>query len=113
VIECTGAGTVVLDVLRHTAPDGIVCLTGVSSGGRTIKLDIGGLNREMVLENHVVFGSVNANRRHYRAAAEALAKADKSWLSRLITRRVPLARWREAFEQRPGDIKVVADFSGA
>ena len=62
---------------RRTAPDGIVCLAGVSSGGHKIKFDIGDLNREMVLENHVVFGSVNANRRHYRAAAEALAKADK------------------------------------
>jgi hypothetical protein len=37
----------------------------------------------------------------------------KAWLARLITRRVPLARWREAFEQRPGDIKVVVDFSEA
>ena len=52
----------------------------------------------MVLENDVVFGSVNANRRHYRAAADALAKADKDWLGRLITRRVPLDRWQEAFE---------------
>jgi glucose 1-dehydrogenase len=110
VIECTGAGSVVLDVLRRTAPDGIVCLAGVSSGGRKIELDIGDLNREMVLENHVVFGSVNANRRHYQAAAEALAKADKNWLARLITRRVALKRWREAFEQRDGDIKVVLDF---
>ena len=100
VIECTGAGSVVLDVIGRTAPDGIVCLAGVSSGGHKISFDIGDLNRDMVLENHVVFGSVNANRRHYRAAAEALAKADKDWLGRLITRRVPLARWREAFEQR-------------
>ena len=111
VIECTGAGAVVLDVLGRTAPDGIVCLAGVSSGGHKINFDIGDLNRDMVLENHVVFGSVNANRRHYRAAAEALAKADKDWLGRLITRRVPLDRWREAFEQRPDDIKVVVDFA--
>ena len=66
----------------------------------------------MVLENDVVFGSVNANRRHYRAAAEALAKADKDWLARLITRRVPLSRWREAFEPRDDDVKVVARFRG-
>jgi glucose 1-dehydrogenase len=111
VIECTGAGSVVLDVVDRTAADGIVCLAGVSSGGRKIKLDIGDLNREMVLENHVVFGSVNANRRHYRAAAEALAKADKKWLDRLITRRVPLDNWREAFELRPDDIKVVVDLT--
>jgi glucose 1-dehydrogenase len=111
VIECTGAGPVVLDVLGRSTPDGIVCLAGVSSGGHRVKFDIGGLNRDMVLENHTVFGSVNANRRHYRAAAEALARADKNWLARLITRRVPLARWREAFTPQPGDIKVVVDFS--
>ena len=93
------------------APDGIVCLAGVSSGGHKHQFDVGDLNRGMVLENHVVFGSVNANRRHYRAAAEALAKADKNWLGRLITRRVPLARWHEAFEQRDDDIKVVVDFT--
>jgi glucose 1-dehydrogenase len=111
VIECTGAGSVVLDALSRASPDGIVCLAGVSSGGHKIDLDIGDLNRGMVLENHVVFGSVNANRRHYRAAAEALAKADKSWLAGLITRRVPLDRWREAFETHPNDIKVVLDFA--
>ncbi len=111
VIECTGAGSVVLDGIGRAAPDGVVCLAGVSSGGHKIKFDIGDLNRDMVLENHVVFGSVNANRRHYRAAAAALAKADKDWLSRLITRRVRLERWREAFEPRPDDIKVVVDFA--
>lgn len=112
VIECTGASTVIRDVLGRTTPDGIVCLAGVSSGGHEIGFDIGDLNRSLVLENHVVFGSVNANRRHY-AAAEALAKADKSWLDRLIARRVSLARWREAFENRSDDIKVVLEFSEA
>jgi glucose 1-dehydrogenase len=111
VIECTGASSVVLDVMGQNAPQGIVCLTGVSSGGHKLKFDVGELNRSMVLENDVVFGTVNANRRHYRAAAEALAKADKDWLSRVITRRVPLARWQEAFEPRPDDIKVVLDFA--
>jgi len=99
--------------MSRTAPDGIVCLAGVSSGGHKLSFDVGDLNRTMVLENDVVFGSVNANRRHYRAAAEALAKADKNWLARLISRRVPLSRWREAFEQRPDDIKVVVDFAEA
>ncbi len=111
VIECTGAGTVVLDVLRRNAPTGIVCLTGVSSGGHTLDFDVGGFNRDMVLENDLVFGTVNANRRHYHAAADALAKADKDWLAGLITRRVPLDRWREALESRPDDIKVVLDFN--
>jgi glucose 1-dehydrogenase len=101
----------VLDAMSRTAPDGIVCLAGVSSGGHTLNFDVGALNRTMVLENDVVFGSVNANRRHYRAAAGALAKADRTWLQGLITRRVPLARWEEAFEPRDDDVKTIIDFT--
>jgi threonine dehydrogenase-like Zn-dependent dehydrogenase len=111
VLECTGAAAVVLDVMSCTAPNGIVCLAGVSSGGHTLRFDVGALNRDMVLENDVVFGSVNANRAHYQAAAAALAKADKAWLNRLISRRVPLERWNEAFERRDDDVKVVIEFN--
>jgi len=57
-----------------------------------------------------VFGSVNANRRHYELATRSLADADRSWLQRLISRRVPLSNWQEALERRPDDIKVVIDF---
>ncbi len=92
-------------------PNGIVCLTGVSSGGRTIPVDAGALNRELVLENNVVFGSVNANRRHYEQAAAALGRADAGWLDRLITRRVPLALWADALERRQHDVKTVLTFS--
>jgi threonine dehydrogenase-like Zn-dependent dehydrogenase len=111
VIECTGANSVVLDVIQRVAPDGIVCLAGVSAGGHTVDVDVGALNRGLVLKNDTVFGSVNANRRHYRDAADALAKADKAWLSRVISRRVPLSRWQEALETRPDDVKVVLDFA--
>ncbi|AXK81000.1 theronine dehydrogenase [Pseudolabrys taiwanensis] len=110
VIECTGAGSVVRDVMDRTTADGVVCLAGLTSGSHELTFDIGDLDRSMVLENHAVFGSVNANRRHYAAAAAALAKADRDWLAGLITRRVPLSRWREAFERRNDDIKVVLDF---
>jgi threonine dehydrogenase-like Zn-dependent dehydrogenase len=111
ILECTGAGQLVLDAMRCSAPGGIVCLTGVSSGGRTLEIDAAALNRVMVLENDVVFGAVNANRRHYEAAAEALTAADPSWLERLITRRVPLERWPEAMVRRPGDVKPVIDLT--
>jgi threonine dehydrogenase-like Zn-dependent dehydrogenase len=111
IIECTGANLVVLDVIQRVAPDGIVCLAGVSAGGHTVDVDVGALNRGLVLKNDAVFGSVNANRRHYRDAADALAKADKAWLSRVISRRVPLSRWREALETLPDDVKVVLDFA--
>jgi threonine dehydrogenase-like Zn-dependent dehydrogenase len=108
-IECTGVGQLVFDAMAHVAPGGVVCLTGVSSGGRTLEVDAGSLNRSMVLENEAVFGSVNANRRHYEAGAEALAKASRSWLAALVTRTVPLDRFAEALERRPDDVKVVIE----
>ena len=111
VMECTGATAVIAGVLGNVAPNGMVCLLGVSPLGRQAQLDLGRLNRAMVLENQVVFGSVNANRAHYEAAAAALAAADPAWLARLISRRVPLTRWAEALERRPDDIKVVIDFT--
>jgi threonine dehydrogenase-like Zn-dependent dehydrogenase len=111
IIECTGATPVIAEVVTRSAPSGIVCLAGVSSGGHEISLDLGGLNRTMVLENDIVFGSVNANRRHYEAAAAALAAADKGWLGRLITRRVKLDDWHAALTRQPDDVKVVVAFS--
>ena len=109
VIEATGASRVVFETLCNTNHYGIVCLTGVSSAGRRLNTDIGALNRELVLENDAVVGSVNANLRHYRHAADAMARADISWLERLITRRVPLSRAPEAFDARDNDVKVVID----
>ncbi|MEV4801299.1 glucose 1-dehydrogenase [Nonomuraea sp. NPDC049421] len=110
IIECTGAGQLVIDSLTTTAAVGIVCLCGLAPGGRTHRVDAGVMNRDIVLENDVVFGTVNANLRHFRAAAEALARADQGWLERLITRRVPLTRALEAFEPAK-DVKAVIDLT--
>jgi threonine dehydrogenase-like Zn-dependent dehydrogenase len=109
IIEATGAEQVVAEAMAHNAAFGIVCLTGVSPSGRPLTVDLGGLNRDIVLENDVVFGTVNANLRHYALAAEALATADRAWLERLITRRVPLEDFQQALERQPDDIKVVLD----
>jgi glucose 1-dehydrogenase len=111
VMECTGAPAVIGALLGRTAPGGIICLLGVSTPGHDIGVDIGKVNRNVVLDNDVIFGSVNANHAHYQTAAEALAAADRDWLVGLITRRVPLDNWNEALQHRPGDIKVIIEFS--
>ena len=108
-IECTGVGQLIFDVMEHAGANGVVCLTGVSSGGRDIDIDAGALNRRLVLENDVVFGSVNANRRHYEMGAKALADADTGWLGRVVTRRVPLDDWKSAYTRQPDDVKVVLE----
>jgi threonine dehydrogenase-like Zn-dependent dehydrogenase len=111
LIECTGVPAVIRACLGATAPAGITCLTGVTEPGTVVDLDIGRINRTTVLDNDCVFGTVNANRRHYEMAAQSLAQADQGWLAQLITRRVPLDRFSEALEHRKGDIKVIVDFT--
>jgi threonine dehydrogenase-like Zn-dependent dehydrogenase len=110
IIECTGIPSVIAALLPQVAPDALICLTGVGAPHRCA-FDIGLFNRNLVLNNGAVFGSVNANLHHYRMAADALARADAGWLARLITRRVPLSRFAEALDGRKGDIKVVIEFA--
>jgi glucose 1-dehydrogenase len=113
VIEATGVGSLVFAALESTAAYGITCLTGVSPRGRSISIDAGSLNRELVLENDAVVGSVNANVDHYRAAASALREADLGWLGRLVSRRVPLAQAPDAFVRQEDDVKVVLTLDAA
>jgi threonine dehydrogenase-like Zn-dependent dehydrogenase len=110
VVECTGVAELVAGAMQHTAPGAIVCLTGVAPS-RNLSVDVGALNNELVLENDVVFGSVNANRRHFEQAVESLRKADQDWLRKLITRTVPFDNWQEAIEKGDDDIKVVVEFA--
>jgi glucose 1-dehydrogenase len=110
VLECTGVPELVVDAVARTAPGAVACLLGVSPRGRTLTVDVGALNNELVLENDVVLGSVNANQRHFSAAADALAGADRGWLEGLITRRVPPDRWGDALDKRPDDIKTIIEF---
>jgi threonine dehydrogenase-like Zn-dependent dehydrogenase len=111
IIECTGVGQVIVDSIRQIGSGGVLCLTGVGSGGQTSGPPAADIATELVLHNNVVFGSVNANRRHFYRAAQALAAADPEWLTRLLTRRVAPGNIDEAFNREPGDIKVVVDFT--
>jgi glucose 1-dehydrogenase len=90
VIECTGVGALVFRTAKLLAPSDA-------------------LNKELVLENSAIVGSVNAGRRHYIDGVQALRKADRAWLSELVTRRVPLSDWTGALTKSPDDVKVVVD----
>jgi threonine dehydrogenase-like Zn-dependent dehydrogenase len=111
VIECTGHPQLLLDLGDEDVPGRIICLTGVSDPGPPSPVDVGLVNRRMVLGNGVVFGTVNANRRHYAQGASGLAQADPDWLSGLISRRVGLDRWQDAYRPQPGQIKTVLSFA--
>ena len=110
IIECTGYVQMLLEAGPRNVRHRITCLTGVSAAGSEAAVDPGLLNRNMVLQNSVIFGSVNANRHHYELAAKALAEADPGWLADLITRQVPLGQWDDAYTRKPDDIKTILNF---
>jgi glucose 1-dehydrogenase len=111
VLECTGAGDLVVELARLLAQAGVLCLVGISSDHRRLLVNVDLIGASMVLRNLVLFGTVSAARRHYEQAVEALAAADPAWLGALISRRVPLSSWQHGFTPGPGDVKVVVDLT--
>ena len=95
-------------------PNGIVCLTGVSGGTRSLQVSADHLNLEMVLQNKVVFGTANANRRHFESGIVHLKEIEVRWpglLSRLITRRVSMTGFTEALERSPESVTSVVEIA--
>ena len=111
VVECTGVAHLIRDAAVAAAPGGIVCLTGVGPSETLSPVASSTLASDAVLKNLVVFGSVNANRRHYYRAAQVLGRADRSWLEQLVTRSVGPGEYERALEREPDDIKVVIEFA--
>ena len=111
ILECTGAGQLVIELAGKLAQTGVLCLIGISSAQRRLPVDVNRVAASMVLANSVIFGTVSAARRHYEQAVEALARADPAWLGALITRRVPLSAWHQVLTREPGDVKVTVDLT--
>ena len=112
VLECTGDADLMMAVPAVTGPNGIVCLTGVADKGHQVVVN-SDLARNLVLENRIVVGTVNSNRRHYEEAAGVLALTDQTWLGRVVNRRIPVEDWKEAYTRHPDDVKTVIQFYDA
>jgi len=110
IVECTGVGSVIADSIQKVGAGGIICLTGIGAGGvagrATADMAAGA-----VLKNNVIVGSVNSNKRHWYRAGENLARSDREWLGRLITRCEKPENFQQALERRPDDVKVIIQFS--
>jgi threonine dehydrogenase-like Zn-dependent dehydrogenase len=113
IVECTGVGQVIADSVASIGAGGVVCLTGVGTGGRTGTIPVADIAAHIVLGNQVFVGSVNANKRHWYKAGQVLARADREWLARLVTRRERPEDFSRALRRTPDDIKVVVQFAEA
>jgi threonine dehydrogenase-like Zn-dependent dehydrogenase len=110
VIEAAGDAQLMADALALVRRSGIVCLLGIDGRDQRVALDGRILGVDMILENRVVFGSVNAHRSDWRDGVAALDRARERWpgaLEALVTRRVPLDRFEEALDNRGGKATLV------
>lgn len=106
-LECSGTAALMLEALSRTAATGVTCLIGIPSAGRKTETDLGGMYRRLVLANQIVIATMTANRRHFQEAIELLSQADHDWLSAMITRRLDLPQWEEAFASPREHVKTV------
>jgi threonine dehydrogenase-like Zn-dependent dehydrogenase len=103
VVEATGDAQVMADSLGMLRRNGVVCLLGLDPRRRTVELEGRVIGVDTILENRVVFGSVNANRVDWLAAVDSLDRALERWpdvLPEFVGLRVPLDRFAEAFDYR-------------
>jgi threonine dehydrogenase-like Zn-dependent dehydrogenase len=114
VIEATGNAKVVFDAMEILAPNGVLCLLSVTGGAGTNVEPIDRINQLLVLGNQVVFGSVNANPRHFAKGVEDFVTIEKNWpgtLSRLLTNRIPWQDFNSWFTQRGSGIKTTLEIA--
>jgi len=107
VVEAAGSAQVMADALGCLRRGGVACLLGLDGRDQKVELDGRVIGIDTVLENRVLFGSVNAHRRDWLAGVEALARADRAPLEQLVALRVPLDRFADAFAFRGGKATLV------
>ncbi|SDC20069.1 Threonine dehydrogenase [Paenibacillus sp. UNCCL117] len=112
IVECTGYSPLAFDAMSALGPNGVLALLGVTPGSASIKIPADQINRELVLENKCIVGSVNASRKDFETGLYRLKRMEELFpgvLDQLVTERLTL-------EQLPGldfsriGIKAVVDF---
>ena len=114
VYEASGASQLSFEVIERLGVNGIFVFTGVPGRKAPVAIDTDRLMRSLVLNNQVVFGSVNASRANFQAAINDLASFNQSWpqaVSGLITGRFPVEDYRDLLLGPARGIKNVLSFA--
>jgi threonine dehydrogenase-like Zn-dependent dehydrogenase len=114
ILDATGIAQLEFNLLDALALNGMYVLTGIPGGDRPLQIPGGELIRQLVLENQVMLGSVNAARGHFQMAADDLAQAHVRWgaqIAGLITNRYSWDEFAGLMdEHQPNAIKEVIEW---
>jgi glucose 1-dehydrogenase len=103
VVSAVPDAQLMADSLGLLRRSGVACLLGIDGRPQAVTIDGPVLGLDAILENRVLFGSVNAHRQDWLAAVASLDAARERWpdeLEAFVGRRVPLERFEEAFAYR-------------
>jgi threonine dehydrogenase-like Zn-dependent dehydrogenase len=116
IFEGTGSSAVVFDSMQALAKNGVLVLTSITGGSRTLEVPADRINLDFVLGNKVMVGSVNASRENFETGVRDMSQAEAEypgWLRRLLTTPVRgLHNYGELFQhlQNPnGAIKIYCE----
>jgi threonine dehydrogenase-like Zn-dependent dehydrogenase len=112
VVSAVPDAQVMADSLGLLRRSGVACLLGIDGRPQAVSIDGPVLGLDAVLENRVLFGSVNAHHQDWLAAVASLDRARERWpeaLEAFVGRRVPLDRFAEAFAYRGVKATLVLD----
>ncbi|PIS02978.1 MAG: alcohol dehydrogenase [Chlamydiae bacterium CG10_big_fil_rev_8_21_14_0_10_42_34] len=115
ILEAAGIPKLDFELPQFLSTNGVYVLTGVAADGPPLSFDAAKMMRNLVLENQIIFGSVNAGLAHFKQAVADLEEAEKKWsgtIGQLITSRTPHAQFADVLEKRkPDEIKAVIEWS--
>jgi glucose 1-dehydrogenase len=112
VISAVPDAQLMADALGLLRRSGVACLLGIDGRDRKVTIDGPVLGIDAILENRVLFGSVNAHRQDWLAGVAALDDARERWpgaLETFVGLRVPLDRFADAFAYRGGKATLVLE----
>jgi glucose 1-dehydrogenase len=102
MFEATGFSPVVFESMQALGKNGVLVLSSVTGGDRTVEVPADQLNLQFVLGNKVMVGTVNANREYFELGVRDMAQAEAEypgWLGQLLTHPVQgLEQYQELFD---------------
>ncbi|MGD0616455.1 MAG: glucose 1-dehydrogenase [Bryobacteraceae bacterium] len=114
ILDASGVAALEFNLLDALGLNGIYVLTGIPGGDRPLRIPGAELIRQLVLDNQVMLGSVNAARGHFQMAVDDLAQAHLRWgdhIAGLITNRLSRDQFVASKDQhQPDAIKEVIEW---
>jgi threonine dehydrogenase-like Zn-dependent dehydrogenase len=106
ILDASGIASLEFNLLDALARNGVYVITGIPDGDHPLQIDGPELVRQLVLDNQVMLGSVNAARGHFQMAVDDLSQAQLRWgshIGSLITNRYPFGRFADLVADHPPD----------